>query len=100
MGYVRLPPTHPACRCLPHGRQQLVDGVCLPLHALPPAAADSSVKMVFEPQPQPRIVAALNEKTVTQVGSGHCCAVLLQLLCCSAPGVVHQHRHPAGTYGS
>jgi hypothetical protein len=35
--------------------------------SLPPAA-DSSVKMVFEPQPQPRIIAALSEKTVTQVG--------------------------------
>ncbi|KAI7839928.1 hypothetical protein COHA_006322 [Chlorella ohadii] len=34
-------------------------------------AADSSVKMVFEPQPQPRIVAALNEKTVTQIAVGY-----------------------------
>lgn len=40
--------------------------ISLPLPALPPAA-DSSVKMVFEPQPQPRIIAALAEKTVTQV---------------------------------
>lgn len=34
-------------------------------------AADSSVKMVFEPQPQPRIIAALAEKTVTQVAVGY-----------------------------
>lgn len=34
-------------------------------------AADSSVKMVFEPQPQPRIIASLAEKTVTQVAAGY-----------------------------
>ena len=33
-------------------------------------AADSSVKMVFEPQPSPRMLAALAEKTVTKVGGG------------------------------
>ncbi|KAI3430646.1 hypothetical protein D9Q98_005239 [Chlorella vulgaris] len=34
-------------------------------------AADSSVKMVFEPQPQPRLIASLAEKTVTQVACGY-----------------------------
>lgn len=40
--------------------------------------------MVFEPQPQPRIVAALNEKTVTQARPGclclSCAHVLLSCL--------------------
>jgi len=47
-------------------------------------AADSSVKMVFEPQPQPRIVAALNEKTVTQASTA-CTAVGAALYCASVP---------------
>lgn len=34
-------------------------------------AADSSVKMVFDPQPEPTKIASLEEKTVTQVACGH-----------------------------
>lgn len=34
-------------------------------------AADSSVKMVFDPQPTPTKIEALAEKTVTQVACGH-----------------------------
>ena len=34
-------------------------------------AADSSVKMVFDPQPEPTKIAALEGKTVTQVACGH-----------------------------
>ena len=34
-------------------------------------ASDSSVKMVFDPQPTPRMIAALAEKTVTRVACGH-----------------------------
>ena len=49
----------------------------------PPAAAESSVKMVFEPHPTPRIVGALAEKEVTRVacGQNHTIAV------CSDGGV-------------
>lgn len=34
-------------------------------------ASDSSVKMVFEPQPTPKPIAALGDKTVTRVACGH-----------------------------
>lgn len=34
-------------------------------------ASDSSVKMVFDPQPTPKLIASLAEKTVTRVACGH-----------------------------
>ena len=34
-------------------------------------ASDSSVKMVFDPQPTPKAIAALGEKVVTRVACGH-----------------------------
>ena len=34
-------------------------------------AADSSVKMVFDPQPTPKMIKCLAEKTVTRVACGH-----------------------------
>jgi len=34
-------------------------------------ASDSSIKMVFEPQPTPALIVALAEKTVTRVACGH-----------------------------
>ena len=33
--------------------------------------SDSSVKMVFEPQPIPKLIAVLAEKTITQLACGH-----------------------------
>lgn len=85
--------THSCCPRLPRMQSSSKQRSCvtrfarkpisLPLPALPPAA-DSSVKMVFEPQPQPRIVAALNEKTVTQASTA-CTAVGAALCCASVP---------------